>query len=165
MPRKRRTSILMLAVALLILLVLGLSGDEGAVPMETLLGEPVPGIDAAREAFKEMDNLLDMVIEWYEEEVIFDVATSQDAAQLKGYVALLHKYKKKVIMSMPDYLGIPFWEWHDDFNAINGMLDDVDDAAAGADGIQRNQEFIGNWLERVRDRKENMENSLPDQSE
>jgi len=162
MPRERRTPTLIWAVAILILLVLPLSGDEGAVGTKTTLAPPVPGIDEARRAFKEMDDLLDTVIRWYDEEVINGVATSQDAAWLKGYVALLHEYKKRVLKSMPDYLGASFYAWHLTFNRINDMLDE---AAALADEIQQNEEKIAGNLDHVKELKKTLEDGLPGEEE
>lgn len=156
MPKKRKSSTLILALGLLVLLVGSLSGDEGAVATKTTLAPPVQGIPEALQAFDEMDTLLDMVIEWYDEAVDESV-TRDDAAQLKGYVALLHKYKERVLKSMPDYLGLPFSWWHDAFNVINDWLDMVD---AQSDRAAPNPVAIGRYLNFMRNTKEAMESEV-----
>lgn len=162
MPTRRKTSTLILAVALLILLVFSLSGDEGAVETKTTLEQLVPGVDAARKALKEMNTQLDKVIAWYKSDVIEGVATSIDAIQLKRYVALLHEKKMLTIMIMPDYLGIPFYRWYYTFQAIDEYLNR---AASHADDIRYRKDDVKYLLERVQTLKKDMESWLPQQGE
>jgi hypothetical protein len=163
MLKNGRVSILITAVVLLTLLAFSLSADEGAVDTKGKLEEPpVPSVETAKRAFKEMDTLLDIVIQWLLD--IDEVSTKEEATQLKGYIVLLKKYKERVIKSMPNYLGVSFWAWHNTFNLLNRMLDHAatyyTDDLVGADAAELERGKW--WLDRIKGGKKQIEGWLPD---
>ena len=156
MPNKRKISILVVALVLLILLVLSLSGDEGAVDVKGKLEKPpVRSVEAAKRAFKEMDTFFDKVITWFEEAIEDDDFTKEEATQFKGFIAMLHSYKKDVLRAMPEYFGVPFGTWHFYFNYLNETLDralaeaddlELPDNLAKLGGVKMNKQKMEGWL-------------------
>lgn len=162
MLKDGRASTLITAVVLLTLLAFSLSADEGAVNRKGKLEEPpLPCVEAAKDAFKEMDTLLDTVIQWLLD--IDEVSTKEEATMLKGYIVLLKKYKERVAKSMPCYLDNTFWAWHSYFNNLNAYLDSATDwyidDLVGANAAELKRAKL--WLEWVKSVKKRMEGWFP----
>jgi hypothetical protein len=156
MPGKRKMSTLVVALVFMILLVLSLSGDEGAIDTKGKLEKPPVGsVTSARKAFEEMDKFLDKVITWFDEAIKDGEFTKEEAAQFKGYLAMLESYKKDVLRAMPEYFGVPFDTWHFYFNYLNETLDralaeaddlELPDNLAKLGGVKMNKQKMEGWL-------------------